>query len=180
MPVYFPGPSFTPGDWPYDSVNYGRRHTGLDFVAPQGTPIPAAVAGIVVGRGNEPTYGNMIIIRHTGLTEPPYHYTLYAHMSADLPVALEQRVSRGEIIGEVDRTGSGGNDIDHLHFELVVLADATWESFWETGYKRSVWHTNMALMIDGQTGRVDPGAEGSWAGIDVYTGPPRATRHIPY
>lgn len=186
MAVYDPGPAFTPGHWPYGSVNYGRLHTGLDFEAPQGTPIPVAAAGIVVGRGNEPTYGNIVIVRHTGAAEPPYRYTLYAHMEADIPVALEQQVSRGQTIGTVDRTGSGSNNIDHLHFELLAL-DFTWESEWDRGYARSVWRTGMALMIGGQTGRVDPGDEASWVGLDVYApspppsqpSRPRPSGHVP-
>jgi murein DD-endopeptidase MepM/ murein hydrolase activator NlpD len=186
MPVYDPGPAFTPGHWAYDSVNYGRRHTGLDFEAPQGTPIPVAADGVVVGRGREPTYGNLVIVRHTGVTEPPYHYTLYAHMGDEIPVALEERVTRGQTIGTVDRTGSGSNDIDHLHFELLAL-DFTWESEWQRGYKREVWREGMALMISGQTGRVNPGEEASWTGIDVYVPPPppspppaRSPRNVPF
>jgi murein DD-endopeptidase MepM/ murein hydrolase activator NlpD len=175
MAVYDPGPAFTPGSWPYDSVNYGRRHTGLDFEAPQGTPIPAAAAGVVVGRGNEPTYGNIVIVRHTGAAEPPYRYTLYAHMNADIPVALEAVVSRGQTLGTVDRTGSGSNNVDHLHFELLAL-ESTWEDEWEGGYKRSVWRDGMALMITGTTGRVDPGDEANWVGLDVYAPPPPPTK----
>jgi murein DD-endopeptidase MepM/ murein hydrolase activator NlpD len=170
MPVYDPGPAFTPGDWAYDTVNYGRRHTGLDFLAPQGTPIPAAAAGIVVGRGNEPSYGHMVIVRHTGVTEPPYRYTLYAHMSATIPVTLGQRVYRGQTVGTVDRTGSGGNNVDHLHFEILAL-DFEWESEWHRGYKRSEWITGMPLMLSSGVGRLDPGAEESWVGINVYTPP---------
>jgi murein DD-endopeptidase MepM/ murein hydrolase activator NlpD len=179
MPVYDPGPAFTPGDWPYDSVNYGVRHVGLDFIAPQGTPIPAAATGLVVGLGNEPTYGNMVILRHTVTTEPPYRYTVYGHLGADIPVALEQQVSRGRTIGKVDRTGSGSNNVDHLHFELLSL-DFEWESKWQEGYKRSVWRDGMYLMIDGQTGRVDPGDEANWLGINVYTPPRRRGGHVPY
>lgn len=182
MSVYDPGSRFTltPGR----GFDLGIDHPGVDWWADVGTPIPAAAAGIVVGLGLQVKYGNMAIIRHTGITEPPYRYTLYAHMEDTLPVTLGAEVSRGQTIGYVDSTGTGGGDEPHLHFELVSLSDFTWESEWGRyiGKDTAMWGTDTrrSLMLTGTQGRIDPLLHTSWIGIDVYFPPPSRACRRPY
>ena len=89
-----------------------RLHTGMDFTAPQGTPIYATGDGKVAKvRRSRRGYGNHVIIDHS------YGYqTLYAHMTKYI-VYRGQKVKRGEIIGYV---GSSGTSVaPHLHYEVI-------------------------------------------------------------
>jgi murein DD-endopeptidase MepM/ murein hydrolase activator NlpD len=77
-----------------------KFHAGLDFSAPQGTPIYATANGTITTAGNTGNgYGNHVIINHG------YGYeTLYGHM-VRVKVRNGQQVKRGEVIGWVGSTG---------------------------------------------------------------------------
>ncbi len=92
----------------YKTVKF---HPGLDFSAPQGTPIYATAEGVVETSGNLGNgYGNHIVIQHG------YAYsTLYGHMSR-IKAKRGQRVKRGEVIGYVGSTGKSTGS--HLHYEV--------------------------------------------------------------
>ncbi len=89
-----------------------KLHTGMDFTAPQGTPIYATGDGkIEKVRRSRKGYGNHVIIDHG------YGYqTLYAHMKKYI-VYRGQKVKRGEIIGYVGSTGT--SVAPHLHYEVM-------------------------------------------------------------
>ncbi|HUM65313.1 MAG TPA: M23 family metallopeptidase [Chitinophagaceae bacterium] len=88
-----------------------KMHAGLDFAAPQGTPIYATANGTVTTAGNKGNgYGNLVIINHG------YGYqTLYGHM-VKVKSRPGQKVSRGEIIGWVGSTGKSTGP--HCHYEV--------------------------------------------------------------
>jgi murein DD-endopeptidase MepM/ murein hydrolase activator NlpD len=88
-----------------------KFHAGLDFAAPQGTPIYATADGSVITAGNTGNgYGNHVIINHS------YGYeTLYGHM-VRVKVRNGQNVKRGEVIGWVGSTGKSTGP--HLHYEV--------------------------------------------------------------
>jgi murein DD-endopeptidase MepM/ murein hydrolase activator NlpD len=88
-----------------------KFHAGLDFSAPQGTPIYASANGTVVIAGNlGNAYGNHVVIRHG------YGYeTLYGHMYR-IKVKKGAKVKRGEIIGYIGSTGKSTGP--HLHYEV--------------------------------------------------------------
>jgi murein DD-endopeptidase MepM/ murein hydrolase activator NlpD len=88
-----------------------KMHAGLDFTAPQGTPIYATADGTVKLAGHSVTgYGNHVIINHG------YGYeTLYGHM-VRIKSHQGQRVKRGEIIGYVGSTGKSTGP--HCHYEV--------------------------------------------------------------
>ena len=92
----------------YKTVKY---HSGLDFAAPQGTPIYATANGVIRTASNLGTgYGNHVVINHG------YGYeTLYGHMFR-IKVKPGQRVKRGEIIGWVGSTGKSTGP--HCHYEV--------------------------------------------------------------
>ncbi|MBN8878636.1 MAG: M23 family peptidase [Chitinophagaceae bacterium] len=88
-----------------------KMHAGLDFAAPQGTPIYATADGTVTTSGNSGNgYGNHVIIRHG------YGYeTLYGHM-VKVKARVGQVVKRGEVIGWVGSTGKSTGP--HCHYEV--------------------------------------------------------------
>ncbi len=88
-----------------------KMHAGLDFAAPQGTPIYATADGTVAVSGNTGNgYGNHVVIRHG------YGYeTLYGHM-VKVKSRPGQAVKRGEIIGWVGSTGKSTGP--HCHYEV--------------------------------------------------------------
>jgi murein DD-endopeptidase MepM/ murein hydrolase activator NlpD len=93
----------------------GHLHNGVDFLAPQGTPIHAVDAGtiaLVEGISQSGGYGNFVCVQHR-----PHLASCYAHMSAYAAgVHLGARVKRGQVIGLVGTTGS--STAPHLHFEV--------------------------------------------------------------
>lgn len=100
-----------------DPVYGGSRfHEGLDFAAPQGTPVYATADGVISGADWRGGYGNCIDIDHG------YNYvTRYGHLSKVL-VKAGQSVKRGEKIGEVGSTGKSTGP--HLHYEVRFKNEA--------------------------------------------------------
>lgn len=95
-----------------DPILHTRRmHYGIDFSAPQGSPIYATANGtIALTRFNAGGYGYYVKIDHG------YGYeTLYGHMRNYI-VKKGQKVKRGEIIGYVGNTGK--STAPHLHYEV--------------------------------------------------------------
>jgi peptidoglycan hydrolase-like protein with peptidoglycan-binding domain len=89
----------------------GRRHDGLDFPQPYGTPVGAAGRGTVVFAGwNSGGYGNLIVIQHRLGFQ-----TWYAHL-AGFAVADGQAVAGGVRVGTVGSTGRSTGP--HLHWEV--------------------------------------------------------------
>ncbi|PZR29340.1 MAG: peptidase M23 [Citrobacter freundii] len=88
-----------------------KMHAGLDFAAPQGTPIYATADGTVTTSGNTGNgYGNHVIIKHG------YGYeTLYGHM-VKVKSRVGETVKRGEVIGWVGSTGKSTGP--HCHYEV--------------------------------------------------------------
>jgi murein DD-endopeptidase MepM/ murein hydrolase activator NlpD len=88
-----------------------KMHAGIDFTAPQGTPIYATADGTIKSGGNTGNgYGNHVVINHG------YGYeTLYGHM-VRVKARPGQTVKRGEIIGWVGSTGKSTGP--HCHYEV--------------------------------------------------------------
>ncbi|MEK7176760.1 MAG: peptidoglycan DD-metalloendopeptidase family protein [Patescibacteria group bacterium] len=111
----------------------GKGHNGIDLRASMGTPVKAALAGVIEGAGNTDemnaqyrragkpacvSYGRWVLIKHgNGLS------TVYAHLSASL-VKVGQTVRTGETIGysggAYGVNGSGYSFGPHLHFGLMA------------------------------------------------------------
>ncbi|MDW5598097.1 M23 family metallopeptidase [Conexibacter stalactiti] len=89
----------------------GRGHQGQDMFADCGTPLVAALGGVVKRAGTEGAGGNYVVI--AGKDRRDY---VYMHLAEPPPVKDGQRVESGQSIG---RVGDSGNaDGCHLHFEL--------------------------------------------------------------
>lgn len=89
-----------------------RFHSGMDFSAKVGTDIYATGNGVVTFAGWKQGYGNCLMIDHGYGFE-----TLYGHMSK-FKARVGQKVTRGEVIGEVGNTGKSTGP--HLHYEVIV------------------------------------------------------------
>ena len=88
-----------------------KKHKGVDFKAPMGTPVQATSDGVVVKAGFHEGYGNHIVIQHDA-----HFKTLCAQLSR-MDVAVGQKVEKGDIIGAVG--SSGRSTGPHLHYEVI-------------------------------------------------------------
>jgi murein DD-endopeptidase MepM/ murein hydrolase activator NlpD len=106
------------------SARFGERgshwrlghHTGLDFVAPTGTPVRAVVSGRVVKLAWNSAWGRMVI-----LEVAPGVTVWYCHLSRVL--AKVGPVARGQVLGRVGTSGNTSGP--HLHLEVPVHDRAT-------------------------------------------------------
>jgi len=87
----------------------GRRHQGIDLMAPLGTPIYAAQAGRFEQNWNQLGGIGAMVFADNG------DYTYYAHMSSYAGVPNGAHVPAGTMIGHVGDTGDALSY--HLHFE---------------------------------------------------------------
>ena len=113
-------PTTMPVPMGYYSSNYGYRldpingktsfHTGVDLIAPPGTPVVAAAGGVVSTVAFVAEYGNIVEVDHdNGLT------SRYAHLQRSL-VKTGDVVMKGQNIALVGATGRVTGP--HLHFEV--------------------------------------------------------------
>ncbi len=90
-----------------------RPHLGVDYAAPEGTPVWATADGVVIWRGWASGYGNVVELRH-----PNGWQTRYAHLEAfRAGLHVGSRVHQGEVIGYVGETGLATGP--HLHYEIL-------------------------------------------------------------
>lgn len=91
-------------------LGYLKMHKGLDIAAPYGSPIYAALDGVVQGAGRSGGYGNFVKLVHGGGLASGY-----GHMSR-IAVARGAHVRQGQVIGYVGSTGMSTGP--HLHWEV--------------------------------------------------------------
>ena len=96
----------------HPTLNQWRRHLGVDYGAPIGTPVRSVADGIVDFAGSQNGYGNVVQIKHGNERS-----TLYAHLSR-IDVRKGQRIEQGQRLGAVGMTGWTTGP--HLHFEFRV------------------------------------------------------------
>jgi murein DD-endopeptidase MepM/ murein hydrolase activator NlpD len=97
-------------------------HIGMDLWIKAGTPILAALDGIVygfdfnAGKGN---YGPTIILKHS--IEKHLFYTLYGHLSVESIENIEigNVVKKGQQIGTLGDASVNGGYSPHLHFQII-------------------------------------------------------------
>lgn len=87
----------------------GRRHEGVDMLAPTGSPLYAVVSGTVTFRQNRLGGNAASIVGDNG------NRYYYAHLSRY--EGGNRRVAQGDVIGYVGDTGNA-TGIPHLHFEI--------------------------------------------------------------
>ncbi len=95
-------------------LNTIRRHVGVDYAAPRGTPVKSTGAGKIVWRSKKGGYGNTIVVKHGSR-----YSTLYAHLSRFARgLHTGSHVQQGQIIGYVGSTGLATGP--HLHYEFRI------------------------------------------------------------
>ena len=94
----------------------GREHTGIDFPAPNNTPICACADGVVIlTKELNYSYGRYIVIQHN--IDGQTLYTLYAHNNT-LYVKAGDTVQKGQHIAD---SGSTGNSTGpHCHLSVLT------------------------------------------------------------
>ena len=97
----------------------GKRkfHHGIDVALPVGTPLTAPADGVVVKKGNGPSGGVTLILKHED-----NRHTVYYHLQKPSHFLKGTRVERGELIAYSGNTGASTGP--HLHFE--VRKSARW------------------------------------------------------
>jgi murein DD-endopeptidase MepM/ murein hydrolase activator NlpD len=95
--------------------NGGRKHEGIDILAPKHSPAVASANGVIT-RVNENALGGKVIF----LRPDNASYNLYyAHL--DSQIAKEgQRVKTGDILGFTGNTGNAKFTVSHLHFGIYT------------------------------------------------------------
>ena len=91
-------------------LGYARAHNGVDYHAPTGAPVGAVAPGVVTMSGWTGGGGRTVKVRH-----PNGYETEYLHLSS-IAVRAGQRVSQGDLVGRVGRTGLATGP--HLHYGL--------------------------------------------------------------
>lgn len=101
-----------------------RLKHAVDFITPEGTPIKAALDGIVVDVKQDSNisgpdksfdkYGNYIEIEHSNK-----EYSIYEHIrKKGALVKIGDKVKTGQIIGYTGNTGWTAHLGPHLHFDV--------------------------------------------------------------
>lgn len=97
-------------------------HLGVDIWGPAGTPVYAALGGMVHSfafNDHFGDYGATIILLHQ--LETIAFHTLYGHLSlADISKLTEGAyINRGQVIGHFGEPAENGNWPPHLHLQII-------------------------------------------------------------
>jgi murein DD-endopeptidase len=163
----------------------GRKHKGVDFKAPVGTPVKATFDGTITRknwffRGN----GNSLEVTEAGA---PHLKAIFLHLS-ELPrtLAVGSKVKKGEVIAH---SGNSGHSFaPHLHYQLMSASDRVLDPF-DVHATRKVnlaaadkpalteqvtkWRSMMTTRVaSSPSPAVVPAAAGTPAGVGVVTGVP--------
>lgn len=117
VPVF--GTAYT--EFSEDTLLYSKTldqwstHTGIDIKAEEGSPVRAAMDGVVEELVNDPQLGMTITINHGGKV-----FTKYSNLSTLDLVTINQKIKKGDVISGVGKTALYEiADDPHLHFEVI-------------------------------------------------------------
>ena len=119
----------------------GRRHEGIDILAPKGTPVRAAAPGKVL-KFHDSARGGITIYQ----SDASGHFIFYyAHLISRAPGLREgDLVTQGQVIAYVGQTGNATTP--HLHFEIErAAADGQW-------WRGAAFNPYQSLMA----GKIEP------------------------
>lgn len=136
-----------------------KKHKGIDYGGPLGSPIYATAPGSVVGAGEKSGFGYWVVIDHE--VEGKTVSSVYGHMPGDsITVAIGDKVTAGQQIAEI---GSEGRSTGaHLHFEI-----------WPGGRLSGGTDIDPAPVLKGGYSNIQAfaggSAQGSSAAVDLCT-----------
>ena len=157
-------------------LNNPGGHSGIDILAPVGTPLLAACSGSVLA-GTASGYGNYVQIAcpipdSVSDGASLWASVFYAHMDT-LEVSSGDTVEAAQSVGTVGKTGNaGGSSVNpHVHFEIAIHDSeqaALGESHASSDHSDNAAGASFAALID----------ERCWTpqGLDPLTGPSRKGR----
>jgi murein DD-endopeptidase MepM/ murein hydrolase activator NlpD len=87
-----------------------HHHDGIDIDVPEGTIVHAAASGEVFFYGEQPGYGNVLVLEHGD-----GYFTMYGHLESAI-VSAGRYVELGQEIALSGNTGISSGP--HLHFEI--------------------------------------------------------------
>ncbi|NMO22518.1 M23 family metallopeptidase [Pyxidicoccus fallax] len=122
----------------------GRRHKGVDFRTPVGTPIKAPFNGVVKRKNwNFGSNGNCLELVETGGRG---RRALFLHLDAvDKNIKPGTRFTTGQVIGASGNTGR--SFAPHLHYQLMTQDDRVLDPFDQhKTYRRSLSTANKSLF----------------------------------
>jgi len=108
------------GDWIVTSpfgwrYLLGKRefHKGIDLVSQGDDGVYAAFDGILIYKGRQKGYGNIVILKHSGDIT-----TKYAHLNSFASGLSKGEIKQHQELGRIGKTGrtNGGK---HLHYEII-------------------------------------------------------------
>ena len=107
-------------------LGVSRPHLGTDYAAPAGTPILSIGNGVVIEKGYNGGFGNMVKIKHNAS-----YTTQYAHMSKFAAgIKKGTPVKKSQVIGYVGATGlATGPHVDFRFWKNGKLVDHTREKY---------------------------------------------------
>ncbi len=119
FPVAGKGNSAVQSYWGAVRDGGSRNHEGVDIFAARGTPVVAAVEGMVTRTGNEGLGGKQVWLRDGILGNSLY----YAHLDSVM-TETGTRVEPGDTVGTVGSTGNAEGGSPHLHFGIYSAGGA--------------------------------------------------------
>ena len=97
------------------TLDQWSTHAGIDIKAEEGSPVRAAMDGVVDQVVNDPQLGLTIVLDHGGEV-----YTKYSNLSTLDLVSINQSIKKGDVISGVGKTALYEiADDPHLHFEVI-------------------------------------------------------------
>lgn len=102
-------------------------HGGLDIPVPEGTPIIAIAAGVVVHKHEGTSIGGIgMVLQHApeDTVLAVWTYTEYKHLQRLPDLELGQRVAMGEVVAVSGKTGTGGRHYGpagHAHLHVTAF-----------------------------------------------------------
>lgn len=105
--------------WGDGRDNGGRKHEGIDILAPKHSPAIACANGIITRVEENALGGKVVYLRPDNAPYSLY----YAHLDSQIAV-VNQRVKTGDVIGLTGNTGNAKNTVSHLHFGIYTNKEA--------------------------------------------------------
>lgn len=139
------------GGWCVEGCT-ARIHHGIDVQAQMGAPVYSLEPGKITWIATNGTGGNMV-----SMTDDLNRRHFFAHF--DRPsshLTVGQRVSRGDLIGNVGMTGNAQGTVPHLHYQISVpggdYADpAKVLADWDGGGALSEWAVASPFSVEAQS-----------------------------